>query len=370
MKKMKPHYLVKKSNRHAPARLSLRVSQAGFSLVELMVGLVIGLLATLVIMQVFSAFEGQKRTTSGTSDAQTAGNISIYSVTRDLQLAGYGLPVMETTNSSLGCTVFSPAGTNLSPVTIVDGGAGASDTITVRYGSTAAGGFAIKVTDVTNKAAGVVGVDNNISCQVGDRALIVNGNNCVLQTVTGPTQIANPPINTGDTTHYELDNAANANIIINANISCLGTWTQNTYTINANQLALNGGAIADGIVNLQAQYGVSAVANSNVVTNWVNAAGIWAPAALTPATRNRIKAVRVALVARNELREKVVVTNTCTTAKGVVNTGPCAWDDTAVDAAPQINISNLGVDWQNYRYRTYETIIPIRNIIWSSDKLS
>jgi type IV pilus assembly protein PilW len=32
--------------------------QAGFSLVELMVGLIIGLLATLAIVQVFSIFEG------------------------------------------------------------------------------------------------------------------------------------------------------------------------------------------------------------------------------------------------------------------------------------------------------------------------
>ena len=357
-------------NRQVQNRLPLR--QTGFSLVELMVGLVIGLLATLVIMQVFSAFEGQKRTTSGTSDAQTAGNISIYGVTRDLQLAGYGLPVMETTNSSLGCTAFSPAVTNLSPVTIVDGGAVASDTITVRYGTSSAGGFAIKVTDVTNKAGGIVGVDNNISCQVGDTALIVNGSNCVLQKVTGPTQIASPPINTGDTTHYVLDNAANANIAVDANISCLGDWGQFTYTITANQLARNGAPIADGIVNLQAQYGISAAANSNVVTQWVNATSPWTAAELVAsvANRNRIKAVRVALVARNELREKNVVTNACTTAKGVVNIGPCAWDDSSVSAAPKIDISNLGADWQNYRYRTYETIIPIRNIIWSRDKLS
>ena len=44
--------------------------QAGFSLVEIMVGLVIGLLATLVILQVFSVYEGQKRTTTGTADAR------------------------------------------------------------------------------------------------------------------------------------------------------------------------------------------------------------------------------------------------------------------------------------------------------------
>ena len=43
-----------------------RFNQAGFSLVELMVGLVIGLLATLAIMQMMGTFDSQKRTTTGT----------------------------------------------------------------------------------------------------------------------------------------------------------------------------------------------------------------------------------------------------------------------------------------------------------------
>ena len=67
--------------------------QYGFSLVELMVGLVIGLLATLVIIQVFSTFEGQKRSTSGSSDAQTNGSIALMSIQRNVQMAGYGLPL-------------------------------------------------------------------------------------------------------------------------------------------------------------------------------------------------------------------------------------------------------------------------------------
>ena len=38
--------------------------------------------------------------------------------------------------------------------------------------------------------------------------------------------------------------------------------------------------------------------------------------------------------------EKDEVTSSCTTAKGVVNKGPCAWDDSSVDAAPKIDLSN------------------------------
>ena len=26
-----------------------------------------------------------------------------------------------------------------------------------------------------------------------------------------------------------------------------------------------------------------------------------------------------------------------------------------------------GTDWRNYRYRVYETTVPLRNLIWSND---
>ena len=99
----------------------------------------------------------------------------------------------------------------------------------------------------------------------------------------------------------------------------------------------------------------------------VNATGAtWA--APTVSDRNRIKSIHIAVVARSGLREKDVVTNVCTTAKGTVNNGPCAWDDTNFDAAPAIDLSN-DPDWQYYRYRVFDTIIPLRNMIWSSSTL-
>ena len=63
-------------------RKQFSAPQAGFTLVEIMVGLAIGMLATVIIMQVFSVFEAQKRTTTGTADAQTNGGIAIYNITQ------------------------------------------------------------------------------------------------------------------------------------------------------------------------------------------------------------------------------------------------------------------------------------------------
>ena len=95
--------------------------QTGFSLIEILVGLVIGLLATLVIMQVFSVFEGQKRTTTGSADAQTNGSIALYSIASELKMAGYGL--LPADNSPIECTTlaYDTTGiTDISPVTITE----------------------------------------------------------------------------------------------------------------------------------------------------------------------------------------------------------------------------------------------------------
>ena len=60
------------------------------------------------------------------------------------------------------------------------------------------------------------------------------------------------------------------------------------------------------------------------------------------------------------------VTNPCTTSMGTVNNGPCAWDDAGSSiAAPPIDLS-ADANWRRYRYRVYETIIPLRNVMWQT----
>ena len=97
------------------SRFSTRHAQAGFTLIELMVGLAIGMLATVVIIQVISVFDAQRRTTTGSADAQSSGGIALHTITREAQSAGY--PLFPSTDSPMECAALtfgdaSPPGTS------------------------------------------------------------------------------------------------------------------------------------------------------------------------------------------------------------------------------------------------------------------
>jgi type IV pilus assembly protein PilW len=84
----------------------------------------------------------------------------------------------------------------------------------------------------------------------------------------------------------------------------------------------------------------------------------------TVANAPLVKAVRIAVVVRSSLLEKDNVTDVCNNNAGV-NKGPCAWSDTASNPAPKIDLS-ADANWKRYRYRVYETIIPLRNVLWAN----
>ena len=346
-----------------------RSYQAGFSLVELMVGLTIGLLATLVITQVMSGFEVQKRVTTGSADAQTNGSIALYDIGRELKMAGYGL--LPITNSAYDCTATTidgiaetPANRNsllLSPVIITDGN---SDTITIRYGNSSAGGIPSQIATINPLTLNPV-FGGNFGCAANDRTLITN------PTGTNPSSCAMSTANTVSTTdHISLTLNETTGVAVGANLACLGTWNTSTYSVINGNLTLNGAPIMEGIVNLQAQYGISASAGSNLVTQWVDATGIWDANAITVANRNLIKAIRIAVVARNSKRQISNVTDTCSSYTTAAPIGLCAWDATIAQPAnaspaPAINLAFTDPNWQQYRYRVFSAIIPLQNMIWA-----
>lgn len=355
---------MKLNMRHSPTY------QAGFSLVEIMVGLVIGLLATLVIVQIMSVFEAQKRTTTGSADAQTNGAIALFTIEHELKMGGF--PIMPTalTESPFKCAtvrmngVANPAAAVLlAPVIITDGGGNASDTISIRYGSTRAGGVPTKIQALP--VGNVVTVATNFGCLNGDTSLISNSIStiCDLSTVTtgGLPGATIPPGNT-------ITLADVTGVQPGSSLACLGAWpavAPISFSVNNGNLIQNGNNVVAGIVNIQAQYGISATTNSNVIVKWVDGNGAWAPGALTVASRNLIKAVRIAVVAQNPKMDPAAVTQTCSSPTTPNPTGLCAWEGTAADPAPLINMNATIPNWLNYRYRVFETIIPVRNIIWS-----
>jgi type IV pilus assembly protein PilW len=386
-----------------PIGIRARFHQAGFTLVELMVGLAIGMLATVVIIQVMSVFDAQRRTTTGSADAQTNGGIALSAIARDAQVAGY--PLFPAADAPMECTALTFGATGVAsivPVTITDGvatgTASASDKITIRYGSSPMGGAPAQITAVgattgasPNQRTPVT-IGSNLGCRVNDVVLISNRTTCTMTTVTGPGDIATPSVASTPPDRTTIELAANgdvaANAIAGANLACLGTWSEITYQVNATTGNLDRTSVVNGastttpsvvgVVNLQAQYGISASANSNVISQWVNASGAtWGATATTPTVDNRklIKAIRIAVVARNEKLEMSNVTDVCSStttaapAPAPETSGLCAWTGSSTSPAPAIDLSPGDANWRRYRYRVYETITPIRNVIWSKGTL-
>src|SRR4051812_25989970 len=93
----------------ATSRLHRRVRlPRGFTLVEVMVGVLIGMISIVVIFQVFQVTDARKRTTSQGSDAQIAGTVAMFAIERDLRLAGFGFgsAASDAGGNLMGCDVL------------------------------------------------------------------------------------------------------------------------------------------------------------------------------------------------------------------------------------------------------------------------
>lgn len=369
-------------------------AQSGMSLVELLVGILIGLVATLAISNLFSGFEARKRIISGGSDAQSSGVLAMYYIQRDAQNAGFGLPLYNSSDPSpLLCpidTSINQAGVliNLSPVVIVDGGA-ANDIVRIRYGNPASGGASLRATG--NMAAPTLD-GRLIGCQENDVVLFhqtPDSPNCSMarlqklnpdRAINAISELNTPP------TERPVTNLNGADWV---RFSCLGAWNQYEYTATANfELTRTGGTagsnpfpnnlpvpVASDIVSLQAQYGVTTTPDPaststsgagflNRVDQWTDATGTYGPG-MALLDRNRIRAIRIAVIARDGHLQKNNVSQACNGSEDGLSR-VCIWRDDATPAS--VDLSTIP-NWQRYRYRVFEATIPLRNILWNRDAL-
>lgn len=72
----------------------------------------------------------------------------------------------------------------------------------------------------------------------------------------------------------------------------------------------------------------------------------------------RIYAVRFAVVARSGLKEKPLTTGVCNTT----TVGP-TWAGGTISVSKNPD-GSANADWMCYRYKTFETVVPLRNAIW------
>ncbi len=377
----------------------MKRTQTGIGLVELLVAAAIALASTIVIFPVFAGFEGRKRTTTSGAEATENGLMALLTIERDGRHAGYGLVGFgRGSDRRLVChqlTSYTPATgattVPLMPIQISDGGVG-SDTITISYSTSAFGATPARlIQDAPSSEESadfvVANSANGAMFQPGDHMLVAEPGSpnkpCTRLRVTAAAfdgtavrlqhlasiYASNPPgsVNifpVAPTIGY-LTTPSSPALVVN-----MGAFARLRYEVVGRAMRWTdietnaSDEVADNIVMIQAQYGVSADTLSQDIAQWVDATGAWAnPSAAEVA---RIKAVRVAVVARSSQPEREDVTPaSCATPGGTLNVGPCAWrDDTVASPAPAVSLAALGADWRRYRYRVFEAVIPLRNVIW------
>jgi len=420
--------------------------QRGLSLVEILVGVLIGMIGIIVIFQVLMVTEQRKRTTTHGSDSQTSGAIALYTMQRELQVAGLGFGTAHT--RQLGCTVHvfdavrptDNVDFKLVPIEITQGAGGAPDEIAVLWGSptkfvtsgTAQRSWAAATPDATIFEA-----------QSGGRSGLDWGDILVLTTSpskAGVTEASTPltrcalvqvsarPGAVNDVEHNATwESPAPAGVTLPPPSALQATsgeprynkatgWPDNLgdpvgWVLNLGKQPRRtvwyiksgdaptyrgrlefletlanapGSIVAEGIINMQAEYGID-TNNNNIVDDdeWTvtppNTATL-PPALDKPCTEKPavswacVRAIRIALLARSDQWDPTACspnpqyTSGASGALALANFTMTNLDGTA-DAfaspcgAPSSASDN---DWRRYRYSVYETVIPLRNMIWGT----
>ena len=366
------------------ARLGLRPTSrhAGFSLVEVMVGMVIGLLGMVVMLQLFSVFEGQKRATTGGSEAQNSGAIALYGLQRAVEKSGYGLSAYR----MIGCNMTLAATTNrgvitinnLAPVVInhaaIPAGDANTDTLLIAYGNANSPLEGDGVTAQPSQPNYAVQtptsflLEDRVLAQVATRpspcTLImekISGlGNPNVTVATGIASMSGGTLyNVGSgpkLTAYAIRNSTlmvceYVDIVFNAG----GATTDNGQ--DCGNAALIGVPtvwvpIASNIVSLRAQYGHDTRVVTAPPTYIVDSYDQTTPA--TACGWVRSPAIRMALVVGNDQFNKTAVTAAAP-----------AWGGSATTPIVLTALANtFAGNWQNYRYKMFEAVIPLRNLTW------
>jgi type IV pilus assembly protein PilW len=368
-----------------------------------MVGVVVGLLVMLAIVEVFAFWEAQKRTTSAGSDAQSNGVAALYFIERDARLAGYGFNTLQ----MLGCTVRAsfkeeklPVDLSLAPITITNGAGFASDSIRIVASNTS--GFSVPTTVIKDHppSANNFCVNSNLGLKGGDFVIAFDPNEpsrgCTMAQVTAvphsdkdpkfdkdhadcSTQVQhssaesewNPPAGkTSDgTSIYPSKPEFNPEgYPTNSLLYNIGALIDRTYFVDANnemkvsELSMVTGAagtftLVPQVVSLQAEYGKDTDNNGQVDT-WDN---------VTPTTSDewaQVLAVRVAVVTRSQNAEKTDVTD-----DEFVNKNAPEWAKGLIDLSKNADGGD-SLEWKRYRYKIFSTVIPLRNLIWQPELMS
>jgi type IV pilus assembly protein PilW len=385
------------------------IRMRGFSLIELMISLVIGMLALMFATRMFAGGEQTKQAALGGSDSMQNGMLAMFSISSDVAQAGYGL------NDQLlaGCdTLFSDsggyamasaerAGATIRPLAaaVIQSGGAKPDTITLYSGNAIGGTGTLRLT--TDYIGGVqLNVDRiPYGFAQGDVVVVAPENRvgpCALAQISNdPGSIALPPAQQFILVAPAANTRFNDGVLGGANftggvarifnLGPAGKLAFHTWSVQDGFLRLRstdlagagtGAVVADNIVSIKAQYGFDTRAGAAFTPQTGLQVGEWTNAMIdadgdsvagSQGDYERIAALRIAVVARSKNPERPDPGTGLCTATTVPLTVFGRADTNGVPASEvTINVEVAGnpVDWRCYRYRVFETIVPLRNALW------
>jgi type IV pilus assembly protein PilW len=377
-------------------------TQRGFSLVELLVAVVIGLVVTLAASSVLLNFEGNKRKMTTVNDVGQTGAYVSFLMDQTLRSAGSGFATRGI--SAYGCSInasrsgaailpapaqfpqpFSGVDQDirLAPVVIyANASETGSDVLAFMKGTHGFSESPVRVIAGSITATGLR-LQNTLGWRNNDLALIIQqGSGCMVQQVQGASAFVgssdqNLPLAglyfnaAGSNIDLAEYGAAGANTFVAAlgnaddnrpDFRLMGVGANNTL-MSYDLLRFDGATdpvpLADGVVELRARYGIDAN-RDGVVDNWVSpsAAGWIASDAAgqlfdgSAQARDRLRsvvAIRVGLILRTSSPEK----------ENVAPESLALFSDLGAlrvqrDLAPEERL---------LRHRTVEFTVPLRNVL-------
>jgi len=372
--------------------------QGGFSLLEMMVAIVIGMFGVLVVMQVLASTAVSRRISVGGGDAQLNALSAVRALELDVEHAGLGLQSFNISGCSLSYTTSTDGASvtlaALAPVIVnpstalVPTGDANTDTLIVSSGNSGSPNEGDAVTATTTSTTYVVTTPDSFA--VDDRVVAAPS-----------TRVASCALQLGKVTGvvgYSLTvSNGSAGLTIGSIVYNLGAMpTVRAYAIRngdlvvCDYLAYNCGSaaytstldtnvwvpVASNIVSLRAQYardtsGISGSTSTmdGVVDQFDQTTPGIADAIPVQCGWVRVVGVRLAVVARSQQYDKALVYSDTSGlslpswAGSTTNTSTSGTLTTLNPTAVPITLTAT-TDYNRYRYNTLQTMIPIRNAIW------
>ena len=380
----------------ACGRTNPRRSSAGFTLVELLVAVTIGMVMTLAITMMLVRYESGRRTLTSLNDSSVGGAYVSYALDRVVRSAGSGYA--QAWRNSFGCQLLVsrsgvtklprtsafpapfasvPQTVRLAPLVVHAGaGTGGSDVLSVQTGSSGLGESPLRVLPASATTVNLR-VPATIGLRADDLVLVFqDGSNCMLQQVAaGYAGGADQQLDFGGTYADSDINSVllqNMGATANAWITPLGNMTANRplfqlIGVGANatlvahdMLQLDGAdttvAIADGVADLRARYGVD-TNDDGVIDSWQDpAVAPWDAATLLNGTAasqislSRIVAVRIGVILRTSTPERDPTAPASITMFSDLGT--------SLEAT-----RNLSTAERLLRWRSLDFTVPLRNVL-------